>query len=498
MFDQSKVAVGGSRRTPACSLATVLLAALIGQAGAVTPDWWPTLNGSPKDYAAANVGQLKNMALHAQAHLSDTSPSWGGFPGGPGSEIDDLIASWNPTANSANGKIVLVGQLKHVSSLFYDRLIEQGFVDSYPWTATTTDDNDFGPANLGQLKNLFSFDVNLDSDGDGLPDMWEEFNGFDPSNAADGGLTDTDGDGLSNQGEMKAGSDPFTTEPHLDLLDEIAYKEVEGPTRQLSGASYCADSHSIFAIQNSSANSKTGRKIFEYSVDGRLIREIATSLQDGLSFEDPEAICWIGGGTFVIADEQKREIIEVEIYGNGRRHPKVYKLGSETVTLNAVAGSGLATSLASNDNHGLEGLAYNPSTGNLIGALEGDSIGNGMYVFEIDRSTGLSTELFDAQTLLFGSGYGQLEDIAGLSYCDDMGWLYVLSEASQKVVIVTLAGVVVGEYSLAGDGSASSFAQPEGIAIVNDAPNFVIVGEGHDFGHYSLPLTADLLIQANR
>ena len=47
----------------------------------------------------------------------------------------------------------------------------------------------------------------LDSDGDGLPDLWETANGFDRFNAADAAL-DSDGDGRSNIAEYLAGTDP--------------------------------------------------------------------------------------------------------------------------------------------------------------------------------------------------------------------------------------------------------------------------------------------------
>ncbi|MBL9210924.1 MAG: lamin tail domain-containing protein [Opitutaceae bacterium] len=46
-----------------------------------------------------------------------------------------------------------------------------------------------------------------DTDGDGLPDVWERAYNFDPNNPADAGL-DADGDGQSNKAEFLAGTNP--------------------------------------------------------------------------------------------------------------------------------------------------------------------------------------------------------------------------------------------------------------------------------------------------
>jgi hypothetical protein len=47
----------------------------------------------------------------------------------------------------------------------------------------------------------------IDTDGDGLPDTWENLYGFDPYNPADAAL-DSDGDGLTNLQEYQLGTDP--------------------------------------------------------------------------------------------------------------------------------------------------------------------------------------------------------------------------------------------------------------------------------------------------
>jgi hypothetical protein len=60
-----------------------------------------------------------------------------------------------------------------------------------------------------------------DSDGDGLPDFWENQFGLNPTNAAgdDGPLGDLDGDHFSNQSEYLASTDPADPDSLLKIVD---------------------------------------------------------------------------------------------------------------------------------------------------------------------------------------------------------------------------------------------------------------------------------------
>jgi len=70
----------------------------------------------------------------------------------------------------------------------------------------------------------------LDTDGDGMPDAWEERYGLDP-NTPDGDL-DTDGEQLNNLGEYLNSTDPTVQDTDGDSLTD--FEEVEGGTDPLA------------------------------------------------------------------------------------------------------------------------------------------------------------------------------------------------------------------------------------------------------------------------
>ena len=161
------------------------------------PAWWAgrgATDANPADdFAAANVGQLKHFAAKAVAELE------GWLPGGAGATLTGMVANWNALAQQqtppgpapGDYSAVNVGQLKYVAKPIYDRLMAEGYATGYPWTAATTDDVDSAMANLGQLKRVFYFGPTVDTDGDGLPDWWENKHrvatGLDAGNPNDAG-----------------------------------------------------------------------------------------------------------------------------------------------------------------------------------------------------------------------------------------------------------------------------------------------------------------------
>jgi hypothetical protein len=68
---------------------------------------------------------------------------------------------------------------------------------------------------------------NADTDGDGMPDLWEREHGFDPGSPLDASL-DADTDRSSNLDEYHAGTDPRDPESLLRLEISLTQSEPEG------------------------------------------------------------------------------------------------------------------------------------------------------------------------------------------------------------------------------------------------------------------------------
>jgi len=68
----------------------------------------------------------------------------------------------------------------------------------------------------GVLSNRATLSVLADTDGDGLPDSWEERHGFDPNDPTDA-QQDSDSDFLTNEEEYVAGTDPNDRHDYLRI-----------------------------------------------------------------------------------------------------------------------------------------------------------------------------------------------------------------------------------------------------------------------------------------
>jgi len=175
-------------------------------------------------------GNLSGSAVNAADEMATN------LPGGAGTGIQARVSEFSPSNNYVG---VNLGQLKYVSEPFYVRLIQEQYTNSYPWSTNSTgDDANYSPANIGQLKNVFSFDVMADPDEDGMPDWWEMVYFGTLTNASGG---DCDGDGLANSAEFVAGSDPTDSDTDDDGMTDDWEVEYDLDVRDSADASEDAD-----------------------------------------------------------------------------------------------------------------------------------------------------------------------------------------------------------------------------------------------------------------
>jgi hypothetical protein len=178
------------------------------------PSWWysrgvVSSNAIVGDYSPLILGQLKWMATNACNELDYM------LPDGAGAAVWSTVQGFSVPTN--NWLTVNVGQLKYVAKPFYDRLIEVECKTDYPWTGTTNDDADYAIANIGQMKNVFSFDLIADGNTNGMPDLWEMKHFGNLNQTASG---DYDNDGLTNLEEWQHGANPTQTDTDNDGMPD--------------------------------------------------------------------------------------------------------------------------------------------------------------------------------------------------------------------------------------------------------------------------------------
>ena len=128
------------------------------------PRWWidrgvihDNTNAIPNDFALANQGQLKWIAIQCAKEFESR------LPGGAGAEIWEQVGKLS--SDGYDNTVFNQGQLKTLVKPFYERL-EPDYVAVYPENLAGTDPwifsdglrNDYSAVNIGQLKRVFSFD----------------------------------------------------------------------------------------------------------------------------------------------------------------------------------------------------------------------------------------------------------------------------------------------------------------------------------------------------
>ena len=197
------------------AFASLLIAvSTLAPVAADPPQWWDgviDVTAQENPQGPVNQGQLKNMATHLYQELVT-------HVGTPNFQLTDLFPAPPASPDLAwyedQKKIVNLGQLKAVATPFYDYLngispqwvrgqIEANhgngisWTENYPWDPTTPLAENLKPANIGQLKLVFSLRILLDDDQDGVPTITEILLGTGTGSGSD---SDSDSDSDPSSG----------------------------------------------------------------------------------------------------------------------------------------------------------------------------------------------------------------------------------------------------------------------------------------------------------
>ena len=133
---------------------------------------------------------------------------------GEGSVVAALVAGFSRSNLYAAAN---QGQVKQLALPFYARLMAEGCATGLPWTVQAEDDTDFAAVNAGQLKRVFAFE--LDADRNGVPDWWERENEGSGLEMTPG--ADADGDGAATEEERSRRTDPLDLDTDADGVDDL-------------------------------------------------------------------------------------------------------------------------------------------------------------------------------------------------------------------------------------------------------------------------------------
>ncbi|HUB65882.1 MAG TPA: putative Ig domain-containing protein, partial [Candidatus Methylacidiphilales bacterium] len=156
------------------------------------PSWWstPGPNGAPSaivpeqvvtnngvvttnyitnDYAVITQGQLKQFTVRAVDYLNAN------LTDGAGTNLNSMVSNWaadyatngyatnpaNPTRpyEPSDFQVENVGQVKYIGNLVWSQLVAAGYTNAAPSWLEQDTNTDHAVANVGQLKEVFNFDL---------------------------------------------------------------------------------------------------------------------------------------------------------------------------------------------------------------------------------------------------------------------------------------------------------------------------------------------------
>lgn len=263
---------------------------------------------------------------------------------------------------------------------------------------------------------------------------------------------------------LKAWWQPAENSMALDRYQvAVEAQVVEGLDDDISALTYDPDRKSLFTVTNARS------ELIELSLDGRILRRVPL-----VGFGDPEAVEYVGPGTYVVTDERQQRLIRVRLH-------------DDTTLLDARDAEQLTLGIGLNGNKGFEGLAYDSAGKRLFVAKERDPMliyevhgfphdnPGQPYVVNVVQDTKRDSRLF-------------VRDLSSLQFDERSGHLLALSDESRLVLELDVKGRPLSTLSLRQgyQGLKKTVPQAEGIAM-DEAGTIYLVSEPNLFYVFRKP-----------
>ncbi|WNW12937.1 SdiA-regulated domain-containing protein [Pseudomonas sp. DTU_2021_1001937_2_SI_NGA_ILE_001] len=240
-------------------------------------------------------------------------------------------------------------------------------------------------------------------------------------------------------------------------------KVIEGLEDDVSALSFDPSRKTLFTVTNQNS------ELVELSLDGRILRRIHLE-----GFGDAEAVEYIRPGVFVISDERRQRLIQVQV-------------GDDTRSLDASRSEQLTLDFNAGSNKGFEGLAYDTQGQRLFVAKERDPV----QIIEVRgfprQDAGAPGTLEVASNRQRDAGIF-VRDLSSLQFDERSGHLLALSDESRQILELDVDGRPVGSGSLKKGqmGLSKTVPQAEGIAM-DDEGTLYLVSEPNLFYVFKKP-----------
>ncbi len=196
-------------------------------------------------------------------------------------------------------------------------------------------------------------------------------------------------------------------------LTEIASYRLDG-VPEPSGLSLHINGKSLWTVSDQTA------KVYQISLDGRLLKTLPY-LGDDLEGVSQSA----SDGTLWIAEERKREIVQLDTLGNALAR---YKVAVEN----------------NDENSGLEGIAANPENDHLFVLNE--------------KNPALFMDISANASVLYSKAIRYVNDCSGIAAEPEGAFLWMVSDESRKIIKCDLLGNQLESFQIDVD-------KAEGIAV---------------------------------